>query len=180
MFERDRQAETGRRPEDMAPRRYVMRERLISIGDDYWIETAAGQRAFYVDGKALSIRGTVILKAADGRELYEIQAKLLAIRHTMTIRQGERELASVKKALFSPLRDKMVANMADGPDIEIKGSILQHEYRMERSGKRIAEVSKRWIAIRDTYTVEVEPGEDDALILALAVVIERMTEDDDD
>ena len=44
-------------------------------------------------------------------------------------------------------------------------------------GKRITEVSKKWIAIRDTYTVEIDPGEDDALILALTVVVEQMCQD---
>ena len=48
-----------------------------------------------------------------------------------------REVAVVKHALISPLRDKMSANMADGPDIEIRGNILNHEYTMERRGKRI-------------------------------------------
>jgi uncharacterized protein YxjI len=88
-----------------------------------------------------------------------------------------RDVAVVKHALISPLRDKMSANMADGPDIEIRGNILNHEYTMERRGKRIAEVSKKWIAIRDTYTVEVDPGEDDALILALTVVVEQMCQE---
>ena len=32
--------------------RYKMTEKLASIGDDFWIENAAGQRAFKVDGKA--------------------------------------------------------------------------------------------------------------------------------
>ena len=42
---------------------------------------------------------------------------------------------------------------------------------MERRGKRVAEVSKKWIAIRDTYTVEIAGGEDEALILALTVIV---------
>jgi uncharacterized protein YxjI len=86
-------------------------------------------------------------------------------------------VAVIKHALISPLRDRMTANMADGADIDIRGNLLNHEYKMERHGKRVAEVSKRWIAIRDTYTVEVAPGEDDALILALTVVVEQMCQE---
>lgn len=71
----------------------------------------------------------------------------------------------------------MTANMAEGPDIDIRGTILNHEYTMERRGKRVAEVSKKWIAIRDTYTVDIAPGEDDALILALTVVVEQMCQE---
>ena len=75
-----------------------------------------------------------------------------------------RDVATIKHTLISPFRDRMTANMAEGPDIEIKGNLLNHEYKMEHRGKRICEVSKRWIAIRDTYTIEVDAGEDDALL----------------
>ena len=36
--------------------RYQMREKLLALGDDYWIETDSGERAFEVDGKAMRIR----------------------------------------------------------------------------------------------------------------------------
>ena len=155
-----------------------MREKIFSIGDDYWIETQRGRRAFKVDGKALRLRNTLVLEDPRGNAVYEIQAKVLAIKDTMAVSKPHgREVAVVKHALISPLRDKMSANMAGGPDIEIRGNILNHEYKMERRGKRVAEVSKKWIALRDTYTVEIDPGEDDALILALTVVVEQMCQE---
>ena len=168
----------ARQAEDNSPDRYKMREQLFTIGDDFWIETMRGRRAFKVDGKALRLRNTLILEEPRGQEVYHIQAKVLAIKDTMAVSEPRgREVATVKHALISPLRDRMTANMAGGPDIEIRGNILNHEYTMERRGKRVAEVSKKWIAIRDTYTVEVAGGEDDALILALTVVVEQMCQD---
>ena len=168
----------GGKAEDNQPDRFKMREKLLTFGDDFWIETMRGRRAFLVDGKALRLRNTLLLKDAMGREVYEIQAKVVAIKDTMAVsKPGGREVAVVKHALISPLRDKMSANMADGPDIDIRGNILNHEYTMERRGKRVAEVSKKWIAIRDTYTVEIAGGEDEALILALTVVVEQMCQE---
>jgi uncharacterized protein YxjI len=164
--------------EDHTPDRYKMREKLLSIGDDFWIETQRGRRAYKVDGKALRLRNTLVLEDPRGNPVYEIQAKVVAIKDTMAVSKPHgRDVAVVKHALISPLRDKMSANMADGPDIDIRGNILNHEYTMERRSKRIAEVSKKWIAIRDTYTVEVDAGEDDALILALTVVVEQMCQE---
>jgi hypothetical protein len=52
--------------------RYQMRERLFAIGDDYWIETDGGERAFKVDGKALRVRETFILETPSGHELFRI------------------------------------------------------------------------------------------------------------
>lgn len=168
----------GGKAEDNQPDRFKMREKLLTFGDDFWIETMRGRRAFLVDGKALRLRNTLLLKDARGRELYEIQAKVVSIKDAMTVdKPGGRQMAVVKHALISPLRDKMSANMADGPDIDIRGNILNHEYTMERRGKRVAEVSKKWIAIRDTYTVEIAGGEDEALILALTIVVEQMCQE---
>ena len=42
--------------------KYRMREKMFAIGDDFWIENEEGERAFKVDGKALRIRGTLVLR----------------------------------------------------------------------------------------------------------------------
>ena len=53
--------------------------------------------------------------------------------------------------------------------MEAKGNIVDHEYKIERGGDSVAEVSKRWFRVRDTYGIEIAPGQDDALILAVTV-----------
>jgi hypothetical protein len=39
-----------RRPEGLGGTRYTMREKLLAIGEDFWIETEDGRPAFKVDG----------------------------------------------------------------------------------------------------------------------------------
>jgi uncharacterized protein YxjI len=107
-----------------------MREKMFAIGDDFWIETADGERAFKVNGKALRVRQTFILESPGGDELYKIQEKKLSIRDKMEI---------------------------------------------ERDGDTVAEISKRWFRVRDTYGIEVGPEQDDALILAITVCIDQMS-----
>ena len=168
----------GGKAEDHTPDRYKMKEKIFDIGDDYWIETMKGRRVYKVDGKALHLRKTLRLEDGRGQEVYQVQSKVVSVKDKMAVTNPHgRDAAVIKHALISPLRDRMTANMADGPDIDIRGNLLNHEYTMERRGKRVAEVSKRWIALRDTYTIEVAPGEDDALILALTVVVEQMCMD---
>ncbi len=158
--------------------RYKMHEKLISIGDDYWIEDEAGKRAYYVDGKALRLRETLILKDVQGNELYKIQEKLLRIRDTMDIQNAEgKTVATIKKALVSILRDRWKVEVLGGPDMEIHGDILDHEYKIDAEGERIAEVSKKWFRVRDTYGVEIAPGQNNALILAITAAIDQMAHD---
>jgi uncharacterized protein YxjI len=152
-----------------------MREKLFAIGDDFWIENDAGERAFKVDGKALRIRETLVLEDPSGAELFTIQERKLRVRDTMEIERGGRTVATVKKALITPLRDRFSIEVADGEDLEAKGNVVDHEYKIERDGKQVAEVSKRWFRVRDTYGIEVAPGQDDPLLLAVTVCIDRMT-----
>jgi uncharacterized protein YxjI len=42
--------------------RYKMRETLVSIGADSWIEDEHGNRVFKVDGKALRVRDTLVIE----------------------------------------------------------------------------------------------------------------------
>jgi uncharacterized protein YxjI len=163
--------------DEPAPTHYRMREKMFSIGDDYWIETDQGDRAFKVNGKALHIRDTLVIEDPSGRELFKVQEKKLSVRDSMKIERDGDTIATVKKALISPLREKFEVNVDEGDDYEAKGNIVDHEYKIERDGDKVAEVSKRWFRVRDTYGIEVEPGEDAPLILAIAVCIDRMTHD---
>jgi uncharacterized protein YxjI len=166
----------GRRDEARATR-YQMQEKLIAIGDDFWIENAAGQRVFKVNGKAIRVRDTLLLETPNGEELFSIQAKMLHVRDTMNIERGGRKVASVKKALVTPLRDRFSIDVEDGDDLEAKGNIVDHEYKIERKGDQVAEISRRWFRVRDSYGVEIAPGQDDALLLAITVCIDQMTHD---
>ncbi len=165
----------GRR--DDGGTKYQMREKLFAIGDDFWIETDGGDRVFKVNGKALRVRDTLVLETPGGEELFTIQEKKLHIRDTMEIEAGGKTVATVKKALVSPLRDRFSVDVDGGEDIEAKGNIVDHEYKIERGGDKVAEVSKRWFRVRDTYGIEIAAGQDDALILAVVVCIDQMTHD---
>ncbi len=158
--------------------RYKMHEKLVSIGDDYWIENEAGERAFYVDGKALRLRNTLIIKDVQGNEIYKLQEKLLRIKDTMDVLDANgKTAATIKKALIAPLRDRWKVEVANGPEMDVQGNILDHEYKIEAGREKVAEVSKRWFRIRDTYGVEIEPGQDNALILAIAAALDQMVHD---
>jgi uncharacterized protein YxjI len=154
-----------------------MREKLFAIGDDFWIETGAGERAFKVNGKALRIRDTLVLENPGGEELFSIQEKKLHVRDTMKIERGGKTVATVKKALVSPLRDRFSIAVDGGEDMEAKGNIVDHEYKIELGGDQVAEVSKRWFRVRDTYGIEIAPAQDDPLLLAVIVCIDQMSHD---
>jgi len=155
--------------------RYQMREKMVSIGDDFWIENEQGQKAFKVDGKALRVRNTLNFEDAHGKAIYQIQEKKLRVKDSMEVEdaQGNR-VAMVKKAIISPVRDRFSVSIKGGPDLEVKGNILDHQYTIGEGRDQVAEASKKWFRVRDSYGVEIEPGQDDLLILAVTVCIDQM------
>jgi uncharacterized protein YxjI len=163
-----------RRDHHAGTTRYRMREKLFAIGDDFWIDTDDDRHAYKVNGKALRIRKTFVLESPSGDELFRLREKKIAIRDTMELEQNGDSIATIKKAMITPLRDRYVIHLADGRELKAKGNIVDHEYKIERDGDKIAEISKRWFRIRDTYGIEVAAGENDALILAAAICIDEM------
>jgi uncharacterized protein YxjI len=165
-----------RREERRSAVHYRMREKLVAIGDDYWIEDDSGERVFKVNGKALRIRDTLIFEDPSGHELLKIQQRMLHVRDTMEIENAHGDkVATVKKALITPLRERFEVKVSDGADLEIHGNIVDHEYRIERGRDKVAEVSKKWFRIADTYGVEIEPDQDAALILAITAAVDQMS-----
>ena len=162
------------------PTRYTIRQKMMSIGDDFWIENQDGQRVFKVDGKALRLRKTLIFEDMNGTPLCKIQERLLTFKDTMAIEDADgNQMAVIKKGLIAPLGDHWTVNVRGGPDLNVQGNILDLEYSIMQRRKKVAEVSKKWFRLTDTYGVEVDDGQNDILILALAIAIDMMSHDED-
>ncbi len=153
--------------------RFQMREKLMSVGDDYWIEDSNGHRAYKVDGKAMRMRDTFILEDAHGNELAKIQEKAFTIRDKMIIERPQGK-ATVQKKLIG-IRDHFKIDVENGPELEAHGKVLDHEYKIERHGETIATVSKKWFRVRESYGIEIAPGQDAVLLLAIAVCLDAMS-----
>lgn len=155
--------------------RFMMKQRMFSIGQDFWIENDRGQKVFKIDGKAIRVRGTLIFEDANGRKLLQIQERIARVRDTMNIEGANgATVAKVHNAMVTPLRDRWQIDIPGGQNLSTQGNILHHEYRIERGRQTVATVSKKWFRVRDSYGVEVAPGEDAAKILAVTIVIDMM------
>jgi uncharacterized protein YxjI len=110
---------------------------MISVGDDYWIEDDSGERVFKVNGKVARIRDSWVLEDARGNEVASIRERKMSVRDAIKIEFGGQE-ATVKKAMIG-FRDRFHVEVEDGEDLTVKGNIVDHDYEIERDGKKIAE-----------------------------------------
>jgi uncharacterized protein YxjI len=155
--------------------RFQMRTKVMSIGDDSWIEDESGAKVYKANGKALHLRKKFVLEDAGGAELATIQERVVSVRDKMVI-ERDGGSATVHKALVG-IRERFNIDVDGGPDLKAHGNFVDHEYEIEQDGDTIATVSKRWFRVRDTYGIEIADGADDVLLLAVAVCIDAMSHD---
>lgn len=160
--------------------RYVMREKLLSWGDDFTIKDESGRDVFFVDGKAFSLGDQLSFRDMAGNELAYIKQKLFSWGKSYEISRGGRVVAVVKRHLFSLFRHRFTVDVPGPDDLEAQGNFTEHEYTFTRDDHVVATVSKRWFSWSDTYGIEIADGEDDVLILASAVVVDQACHPDDE
>jgi len=157
-------------------KRFVLKEKLLSIGDDFWIEDEEGHHAYLVDGKALRLRDTWVLKDANRNEVAEIKERGLSVRDKLTVHFPPDGKATVAKRLIG-IRDRFEVKIDHQPDLHAKGNFVDHEYEIERDDVIVARVSKKWLRVRDTYGVDISPLVNPVLVLAVVVAIDSFDHD---
>ncbi len=156
--------------------RYQMKQKLWSMGDDFAIKNEAGEDVFLVDGKAFSFGDKLSFRDLGGQELAYIAQKVLSFKKRYEIYREGALFAEVVKE-FSFFKDKFTVDVPGPNDYEVTGSFWDHEYTFVRSGREVAQVSKRYFTWSDTYGIDIVDGEDDITILATAVVIDLIADD---
>jgi uncharacterized protein YxjI len=155
--------------------RYLVRERLFDIKDDFWVTDERGDRVFYVNAKFISLHHTLVLEDVNGRKLASIEHKLLTFTDAMEVKHDGQVVAKVHKAVFSPLHHKAHIDLTHGGGrLEAVGNIIDKDFEIRDGGQVVARVSRKWFRIRDTYGVDVAPGENDALFVAIAICLDRI------
>jgi uncharacterized protein YxjI len=158
--------------------RYVMRQKLLSLADNFTIKNEQDQDVFLVKGKLFSFGDKLSFQDLAGNELVFIDQRLLNWSPTYELWRQAELLAVVKRELFSFIHHRFTVDVPGPNDLEAEGDFLDHEYMITRGGSVVATVSKRWFSWADTYGIEVADGEDDVLVLATAVVVDMVCHDD--
>ena len=152
--------------------RYVMKQKIFALGDDFTIRNESGEDCFLVDGKVFTIGAKLSFQDMHGNELAFIKQKLLNWGPTYEIYRNNELVAVVKKKVFTFFKCKFTVDVPGPDDLTAEGSFTDHEYAFSRESCVAATVSKKWFSWSDTYGVDIREGQDDILILASTVVID--------
>lgn len=153
---------------------YMMKQKLLSWGDDYYIKDKDGNDVYFVDGKAFSIGDQLSFQDLAGHELAYIKQRVLSWGKTYEISRGGNVVAVVRKEPLAFFNHRFTVEVPGLDDnLEAEGNLSDHEYRITRGEQVVATVSKQWFTLADTYGIDIRSSEDQVLLLAAAVVIDE-------
>jgi uncharacterized protein YxjI len=154
---------------------YVINQKLISITGDAWIEDGQGNHAFEVDGSLMSLRGTHMLKDLNGQVLFAISSPLTPhVHRTIDISKDGQAVATVQEAIFHMGGDKFQVTFSGGMVLSVHGDWMNRQFQVKDSaGVVVIDASRAWFTIHDAYGVQVTPGFDVPLGLAIIIALER-------
>jgi uncharacterized protein YxjI len=154
--------------------KYVMKQKVWTLGDKFVIKDETKNPVFYVKGKVFSVGDKLSFRDTSGKELAYISQKVFSLRPLYKIYRQKELIAKIRKKI-TLFKDRYIVDVSGPDDYKVVGNFWDYEYTFTRNGRKVAFVSKRFFSWGDTYGIFIKPGEDDILILASAVVIDMVS-----
>jgi uncharacterized protein YxjI len=156
---------------------YIIEQKILALRDTFGIKDRSGNQLAYVKKQLVSFGPKFWYEDTNGQRLGEIHAKVLTIRPNFEIYDSQNQLrARVKEKLIVLIGSKWWMEDASGREIaKIKGNVWEHDYQVQdTSGAPIAQIHKKWVTIRDSYSVEMlNPLFDPFLVLSYAISLDN-------
>ena len=156
---------------------YIIEQKILALRDTFGIKDRNGNQLAYVKKQLVSFGPKFWYEDTSGQRLGEIHGKVLTIRPNFEIYDAQNQLrARVKEKLIVLIGSKWWMEDASGQEIaKIKGNVFEHDYQVQDpSGNAIAQIHKKWVTIRDSYSVEMlNPSFDPYLVLSYAISLDN-------
>jgi uncharacterized protein YxjI len=135
------------------------------------VDDAAGTLVFVVRAVPPD---ALVFADPDGGERCTVHEATYGLQSMMRISRQGTPAAWVRKEVLVPVRARYTVDV--GPAVlGVRGCVRHHQYALRNGRRTIATVSRAWGRASELYGVEVAPGHDDALLLAVTVCITLMS-----
>jgi uncharacterized protein YxjI len=157
--------------------RYRLMQNLASIPDAIIVQTDEGTVAFRIESTRRDMMDMLVIRDMVGRVRCMLPGPQSGPAATDILGGDGRSLARVTRTQISAVRDRFEVDILTGDFWIVIGDVGSREFTLDSPNGRVAEVSRRWFLLPDTFGVEVVPGQDDALVIAVAATIDRLAHD---
>ena len=157
--------------------RYRLMQNIASIADAVIVQTDEGNAAFRIESTRREMMDMLVLRDMEGNVRCLLPDPQSGPAATDILGGDGRPLARVSRTQISAVRDRFEVDILPGDFWIVIGDVGSREFTLDSPNGQVAEVSRRWFLLPDTFGVEVVPGQDDALVLAVAATIDRLAHD---
>ena len=142
-----------------------IKQRIFTWGDKFDVCDVTGQPRYYVEGEVFSWGKKLHVYDRYDREVAYICQELFTFLPRYQVCVSGSQVAAVCKE-FTFLKPRY---RVEGPNWEVEGQFWLHDYDVTENGRPVVSIQKEWLTWGDTYRLQIAPGADE--ILALAVVL---------
>lgn len=157
--------------------RYLVKQKVFSLGDTFGIKDESGNDIFIARRQLFSFGKKLRIHDLSGKELCYIEQRLFKFMPEYDIYIADRHVANVKKKFALFKNDFTI--LSPGAEYDVEGDFWAHEFNLYKDGRMVAAITKKYFSLSDTYSVEVDDGQDQITMLALAIVIDMVCHDND-
>jgi uncharacterized protein YxjI len=157
--------------------RYLIKQKIFSLGDSFTIKDEAENDIFTVRSQILSFGKKLRIFDLLDNELCYIEQKLFRFMPEYDIYISGQHLANIKKKLKFFKNDFEITSSEGMYTVE--GDFWAHEFEIFKDHSLVARISKQFFSFTDTYGVDIDDRLDQVVNLALAIVIDMVCHDND-
>ena len=149
-----------------------IKQKVFSWGDKFTVKDASGTDRYFVEGEVFSFGKKLHVYNGSHHEKAYIKQELLTWMPRYSVYVDGTQIAQVVRK-FTFLFPKY---SIEGPGWEVDGDFFSHEYRITKSGRSIATISKQWMTWGDSYELDIVDGVDAITALAVVLAIDAVIE----
>jgi uncharacterized protein YxjI len=157
--------------------RYIIRQKVFSLGDSFIIKDEAGNDIFIVRSQILSFGKKLRIFDLLDNELCYIEQKLFKFMPEYDIYIAGEHIANIKKKFAFFKHDFTITSSFGNYDVE--GDFWAHEFEILKDNNLVARISKQFFSFTDTYGVDIDDAQDQISNLAIAIVVDMVCHDDE-
>jgi uncharacterized protein YxjI len=147
--------------------RYLLPRRPLADRSGFSVRGGAGDPAFEVRAARPD---ALVVERPDGGEGCTIHEATLGLQRLMRISRMGHLVAWVCREVTVPVRAHYAIDLGRA-ELTVRGNVPGHDYTVRHGRRVVAAVSRAWAGAPGAYGVEVAPGQDDALLLAVTVCL---------
>ena len=154
---------------------FVMKKKILSLREHYDFEDVTGSKLGEADGNLFQVPAKFTVFDNHGLEMMHLDGKVFSLRRQFTFHDAaDEELGIIKKKIVKLIGEEFWVEKDGVEFMRIYGNFTEHDYKMEVNGVQVANLHKKWAAVRDTIGVSITGNVDHRVIIGAVIVIEHV------